>query len=104
MRLVLPALLLLVAACEKPAPPPPTGRPATGTVGGAPTPAALVDRVRVQTDLAALRSAIQIYRGTNNAFPSQSNLDALQTNYRIGVEYDYDATTGVVRSRTWPEL
>ena len=105
MRPLLAATLLAaaLAACDrKPAEPaPPRDRPLAqdGTVARAYTSAP--DRAKVQLDLAAARSALQLWRGEHGGWPA--SLGELKVE---GLSYPddlrYDPAAGTVRSETYP--
>lgn len=105
MRLLAAALLAAaVAACsgQKPSEPsPPRDRPLAqdGTVARVYTSAP--DRARIQLDLAAVRTALQAWRGERGSWPA--SLDELKVeglSYRADLRYD--PATGTVRSETYP--
>lgn len=105
MRPLLAAALVAaaLAACDrKPAePPPPRERPLAqdGTIARAYTSAP--DRVKVQLDLAAVRGALQVWRGERGAWPaSLAELKVEGLSYPDDLRYDPAA--GTVRSETYP--
>lgn len=101
--LILSALtsLLTLNACSKEETPPPVEP--EGPVGGT-TPRATLDRVKVKTDLAALRKGIQMYKADHeDALPP--NMDSLGvTGLYYGEYYQYDASTGEVHCAELPDL
>lgn len=100
-------LLTCLQACDHPQPVTPTDRqqhPSTATAMGQPTPAAVIDEVKIKLDLAVLRRTIQSQQGTSGSSPLRTELEKLETNYKIGEEYSYDESTGTLSSKSRPEL
>jgi hypothetical protein len=95
---------LVVAGCGGSAAPPDAPAASQHPAARGPSPQVLIDRTKVKTDLAALRSAIRTHRGIHGAPPPATELEALDTHYEVGTEYDYDETAGTLRSRTHPSL
>lgn len=94
-------LLLILNACSKEEAPPPAEP--EGPVAGA-SPRATLDRVKVSTDLSALRKAIQMYKTENEGAlpPSLDTLDVSGLYY--GEYYVYDASSGEVHCTELPDL
>lgn len=105
MRLAFAAVLVaLAAACSErkpPEEPAPRERPlaADGTSARAYTSAP--DRARIQLDLAAVRAALQVYRGEHGAWPG-SLADLRLEGIGYPKDLSYDPATGTVRSETYP--
>lgn len=103
-RLLLASALLAALtlnACSKEEAPPPEA-PA-GPVAGT-SPRATLDRVKVNTDLMALREGVKLYKADHeDALPP--DLDSLGVSGLYYAEhYVYDAATGEVHCDALPEL
>jgi hypothetical protein len=83
---------------------PPTPHPSTEQAFGTPTPANVIDQVRVRADLAAMRQHVKNVRAAEGTSPPRRELETLGTSYRLGEEYDYDERTGEILSRTYPDF
>lgn len=94
--------LFFLLACGGRQEAPKVEAPAGPLSGG--TPRAVLDRVKVSTDLSALRSAISLYKGTHDdALPP--DLDSLGVSGLYYADhYLYDAGTGEVHCDELPEL
>lgn len=96
------ALLVFLLACgkeRKPDPVEPEG-PVSGGSGARST----LDRVKVQTDLSTIRSAIRRYAQENEgAFPSDIGALGIQGLY-YEAYYTYDASAGTVTCDEFPNL
>jgi len=82
----------------------PADRPVDSDAFGKRSPQSTIDRTKVKTDLISMRAQIRLMHGSNSAYPSKEELEFLQTQYKIGVEYEYDQKAGEVRSKTFPKL
>ena len=92
---------LTLNACSKEEAPPPEA-PA-GPVAGT-TPRATIDRVKVKTDLAALREGVKLYK-TDHEGDLPPDLDSLGVSgLYYGEYYVYDAATGEVHCTELPDL
>lgn len=106
MRRILIATLLAVACCadrKPPEPAPPRERPLAqdGTIERAIT--SVPDRVKVQLDVAAVRTAVQAWKGEHGAWPrSLSDVSVEGLNYPADLTYDPE--TGKVGSQTYPSF
>ena len=106
------AVLLLVvtalAACKKaqePEPVAPRERPivsdgtAMGNLGAMP------DRVQVKADLGVLRGMIRTFSASHDGALPKSLTDVeLDSPLKYPTEYSYDASSGTVTSRTYPDF
>ncbi len=94
-------LCLLIACGEEPAAEPVEAP--EGPVSGA-SPRATLDRVKVSTDLAAIRSAIDLYKASNEGAlpPDMASLSVSGLYYAD--HYAYDAASGTVSCPELPGL
>lgn len=95
-------LLVFLLACGGRQEAPKIEAPSGPLAGG--TPRAVLDRVKVSTDLSALRSAVSLYKGTHDDElpPDLGTLGVTGLNYPD--HYVYDAGTGEVRCDDLPDL
>ena len=96
------AFLLLLNACSIFAITPPPDAP-TGPVAGS-TPRATLDRVKVSTDLSAIRAGIKMYKNDHDGqnAPDMGSLDVSGLYYADA--YSYDASAGTVSCSEFPGL
>lgn len=94
-------LMLLVIACS--GEPASEGAPMDAPTSSSSAPRVTIDRVRVTTDLAAIRTAIRGHRTMHDSFPS--SLDDLQlSGLSYPDAYSYDASSGEVSCSEFPGL
>lgn len=94
-------MLLLVLACS--GEPASEGAPLDAPTASASAPRVTMDRVRVTTDLAAIRASIRAHRTMHDGFPS--SLDDLQlSGLSYPDAYSYDADSGEVSCAEFPGL
>lgn len=97
------ALLALLFACGKDPAPAPVEEASDGPVSGA-TPRATLDRVKVSTDLSAIRTAIDLYKASNeDALPPDLGSLSVSGLYYPDA-YSYDAASGTVSCPELPGL
>lgn len=100
------ALGLGLLACSKPAPPPPppeaspAGRRFQPIDLNAPLNTSLPDQARVKLDLAAARAAVAAKRQVEGKLPD--SLDELGLKLNYPADLSYDASTGAVKSSSYP--
>lgn len=96
------ALLLVIAIGCGSAEEPPSEAPEGPVAGGSPR--AQLDRVKVSTDLSALRTAIKMYKNDHEG-ENPSSLDALGVSgLHYADHYEYDSDSGKVHCTELPNL
>ena len=94
-------LMLLVLACS--GEPAPEGASLDAPTASGSAPRVTIDRVRVVTDLAAIRASLRAHRTMHDGFPS--SLDDLQLRgLSYPDAYSYDASAGEVSCSEFPGL
>ncbi len=109
-RLLATVFVALAVACTDRTPPPEAAPPAPrdrplapdGTTARAVT--STPDRARVQLDLAAVRAALQAYRGEHGTSPRSLDELALEGRLSYPADLAYDPAAGTVSSRTYPSF
>jgi len=62
----------------------------------------LPERLKVIVDISNIRNAVVVYRNTNEVNPP--SLEAMNLELHYSGEYTYDANTGVVKSKNYPDI
>ena len=94
--LLIPCLLLCVSACK------PAEEAHTIIKEGAATGVAQMDRARVLSDLTHVTAALATWKLEHESYPATLSELGLKLNYPD--DLTYDAQTGKVRSKTFPNL
>lgn len=103
MRLLLALIVAIgLTACTKKEPPPKPTKREMPIGPGAHLNTDKPDKTRVGVDLATLTGAIKMYRAMNDRLPG--SLGELDVKVHYPKDIVYDANTGKVRSRTFPDL
>lgn len=97
------AVALLLGCSESPSRLDPTPEDANSPIAGG-SPKALLDRAKVGTDLAAIRTAIQMYRADHEDANAPSLESLGVTGLQYPDAYTYDAATGTVTCDELPGL
>lgn len=99
-RIVTVLLIAGVVACSKSSDPPTPPR-TTPVAPNAPLNLSKPDEARVQLDLAAVRAAVERAKQIDGKTPA--SLDEMGVKLNYPADLTYDAATGAVQSKTYPQ-
>lgn len=106
IAVIVSALALGVTGCKRKIEEPPKEPPKDRTMPVKPGAAMHLDKpdqVRVQLDLVQARSSIQIYQQTHGG-KSPPNLAETGVHFHFPKDIVYDANSGTIKSKTYPDM